>query len=74
MGQTVTTVTAGRRFLAGDKKYTIRRDFASDYQAALGDLVSKNRAPSRIVHLWAMMAAGPTVLLFSLTIVDVHMK
>lgn len=54
MGQIVTTVTAGRRFLAGDKKYTIRRDFASDFQAVIGDLVSKNRSPSRIVHLWAI--------------------
>jgi acyl transferase domain-containing protein/thioesterase domain-containing protein/acyl carrier protein len=55
-GHTVTAVTAGRRFSAGDTKYTIRPGNPDDYSSLIADLVLKHRAPSQIVHLWALDA------------------
>ena len=55
-GHTVTTVTAGQSFSADEKMCTIRPGHAEDYLALIDYLAAKNRAPSRIVHLWALSA------------------
>jgi acyl transferase domain-containing protein/thioesterase domain-containing protein len=50
----VTVVMAGDKFSLGGSKYTVRTNVPEDYKRLIAGLVSKAKAPHRIVHLWAL--------------------
>jgi len=61
-GQDTITVTVGKQFTRDAQRYTLNPHQRADYDALLQELLTQNKSPQIIVHLWTVTLTGESGL------------